>query len=364
MNILILNWRDTKHSWAGGSETYIHELAKRWVKLGNNVILFCGQDIVPNLPETEVIDGIKIYRKGGKFSVYFWAFIFYFKYFRKNTDLVLDVENGIPFFTPFYCRKKKVCLVYHVHGPQFFYELFFPLNIIGYFAEKYLFPLIYHHIDIMAISKSTKKELIKLSFSPKRIKIVEPGVSVNGSQNFSVKKYSKPTIIYLGRIKKYKRIEILINMIPEILKQVPNARLLIAGWGSEAPFVVDQAMKSKVRKRIELVGPVSEYEKKMLLSKSWLFVNPSIHEGWGISVIETNLLGTPAVAFNVPGLSDSIKDRYTGYLCKNEGDMKDKIIEILKNNKLRNDLSENSKKWAQKFNWDNAARLSFRLFNS
>lgn len=363
MNILIFNWRDTKHSWAGGSELYIHELAKRWVKLGNKVTLFCGQDIDGHLPEEEIIDDIRIVRKGSKYSVYYWAFIYYFKYFRKGTDVILDVENGIPFFTTFYSRKKKTSLVYHVHAEQFFYELSFPINILGFILEKYAFPILYRNNNIMAISKSTKGKLEKLGFKSKNISIVEPGVTINGIKNLSVNKYNKPTIVYLGRIKKYKRIEILINIMPQILNRVPKARLLIAGWGSEAPFIIDLAMKSKVRKRIELVGPVTEYEKKILLSKSWVFVNPSLHEGWGISVIETNLLGTPAVSFNVPGLSDSIKNSYNGYLCKDEKEMVDMIVKILKNKTLRNKLSDNSKKWAKQFNWDRAAELSLKILN-
>jgi len=363
MNILILNWRDTKHSWAGGSEIYVHELAKRWVKLGNRVTLFCGQDIVTKLPEEETIDGVKIVRKGGMYSVYVWAFIYYFKYFRKQTDIIIDIENGVPFFTPFYSLKKKVCLVYHVHDKQFFYELPFPISIVGYLLERYIFPMVYRTINIMAISKSTKRELEKIGFNPKRISIVEPGVGISAIKQAQPKKYSKPTIVYLGRIKRYKRIEILVNIMPRILKEVSSARLLIAGWGSEAPYITDLAMKSKARKRIELIGPVSEYEKKILLSKSWVFVNPSLHEGWGISVIETNLLGTPAVSFNVPGLSDSIKDNYNGFLCQNEEEMTDSITRILKDNGLRQEMSKNSRQWARQFNWDNAAKLSLAILN-
>lgn len=364
MRILILNWRDKKHSWAGGSEIYVHELAKRWVRLGNQVTLFCGQDILTKLPEQETIDGIKIVRKGGMFSVYFWAFIYYFRYFRKQTDIIVDIENGVPFFTPFYSLKKKVCLVYHVHDRQFFYELPFPVSLIGFLLERYVFPIVYQAIQIMAISKSTKRELEKIGFNPKKISIVEPGVEINGMRRSQSKKYTKPTIVYLGRIKRYKRIEILVNMMPQILKEVPGARLLIAGWGSEALYIIDLAMKSKVRKRIELIGPVSEYEKKVLLSKSWVFVNPSLHEGWGISVIETNLLGTPAVSFNVPGLSDSIKNGYNGYLCQDQNDMTKTIVKILKEKGLRHNLSVNSQKWAEKFNWDSAAKKSFNLLRS
>lgn len=360
MNILILNWRDTKHSWAGGSEIYIHELAKRWVKSGNDVTLFCGQDVVKQLPEREKIEGISIIRRGGRFSVYAWAFIFYFKELRRNVDVVIDVENGVPFLTPLYSRKKKICLVYHVHGVQFFYELQFPLSYIGFFFEKYIFPIFYRNTQIISISKSTKTELKKIGFRNKNISIIEPGVAINKGQN-GFKKFKKPTIIYLGRIKRYKRINILVEIFPKILERIPNARLIIAGWGSEAPLITDIVMKSKIRRKIKLQGPVGESEKRELLSKSWVFVNPSLHEGWGISVIETNLLKTPAISFDVPGLSDSISNNYSGFLCNGEIQMIDKLYEILTNTKLREKMGENAYSWANKFDWDKSAKKSLRI---
>ena len=363
MNILILNWRDIKHSWAGGSELYVHELAKRWTKDGNKVTLFSGQDISGDLPEREIIDGISIVRKGGRFSVYIWAMIYYLREFKKNADLIVDVENGIPFFTPFYSRKRKICLVYHVHADQWFYELPFPLNSIGYFLEKRIFPITYRNIPIMAISKSTKKALVKLGFSEKNITIVEPGVSMKNSNIEKINKYKTPTLIYLGRIKKYKRIDLLIEVFTEVLKKIPNAQLIIAGWGSEAPLVTDVVMRSKTRRKIHIFGPVTESEKKTLLAKSWVFVSPSLHEGWGISIIETNLLKTPTVSFNVPGLSDSIKNGYNGFVCEDKKDMVNVLNKLLTDREKREELSSNARIWAQQFTWERAAKLSLKVLH-
>jgi glycosyltransferase involved in cell wall biosynthesis len=365
MNILVFNWRDIRHSWAGGSEIYIHELVKRWVKNGNKVILFCAQDREGNLPEKEIIDNVTIYRKGGRYSVYLWAPIWYMTKFRKQSDVIVDVENGIPFFTPLFSRKKKICLVYHVHGKQFFYELSFPLSFIGYVLERYVFPFLYHNIPIMAISESTKRELTRIGFKASKITIVTPGIQKT-SFRFQglLKKYKRPTILYLGRIKRYKRIDILISVLPEILKHHPEARLLIAGWGTEAPVISDLIMKSKHRKHIELIGPVSELEKKTLIHKSWVFVNPSLHEGWGISVIEANLFATPAVAFQVPGLSDAIKNKKSGFLCKDKKEFVEKLNLLLTDHKLRNTMSVNAREWAEKFSWDKAAQQSLSFLKS
>lgn len=360
MNILIFNWRDIKHEWAGGSEVYIFELAKRWVKMGHTVTLFCGQDVREKLPDEEIIQGIKVVRRGGMFSIYMWAAWYYLKRFRKECDIVVDVQNGIPFFTILYSLKPKLAIVYHVHGKQFFVELPFPLNAVGFFTEKYLFPLFYGGVKIMAISQTTKTDLIRLGFKKKNIEIVYCGID-GGKVSRLGKKFSDPTILYLGRIKKYKRVDLLIKIMPEILKIVPNAHLLIAGWGTEGTSVTDISMRSTMRKKVKIIGPVSEKEKRYLLSRSWIFVNPSIGEGWGISIIEANLHGTPAVAFDVAGLSESIQHGETGLLIKNEQELIDKICLILKNKKMREKLSNNSIQWAKKFNWDTAASQSIKI---
>src|SRR3989344_5702101 len=362
MKILILNWRDIKHEWAGGSEVYIFELAKRWVKMGHKVSLFCGQDIREKLPDEDLIDGIKIYRKGGRYSLYFWAIWYYFKKLRKECDTIVDVQNGIPFFSILYSRKPKIAIVYHVHGRQFFIELPFPLNLIGFITEKFIFPLFYSNIKIMAISETTKKALIKLGFNKKNINIVYCGIGEkNRKISNSFSKFSQPTILYLGRIKKYKRVDLLVKIMPEILKIVPRARLLIAGWGTEASAVADLSMRSIQRRRVRIIGPVSEFEKRLLLSRSWVFVNPSIGEGWGISIIEANLYGSPAIAFKVAGLSESINNGITGYLVKSEKELVSRMCEILQDQKLRARLSKNALLWSGKFNWDDAANQALKV---
>lgn len=361
MRILIFNWRDIKHSWAGGSEIYIFELAKRWAKDGNKVTLFCGQDVGGGLPSEEVIDGIHIYRKGGAYTIYFWAAWYYLIKLRKKCDVAVDIQNGIPFFSMLYCRRPKIAIVYHVHRMQWFFEIPFPLNFIGYIFERFFFPFFYSRIQIIAISKTTRTELLKIGLKRNNIHIVYSGITKKS--NGISKKFSQPTIIYLGRIKKYKRVDMLIRIMPAILKKIPNARLIIAGWGTEAARVMDASMKSSIRKRIKILGPVSESEKKHFLSQSWVFVNASIGEGWGIAVIEANLYGTPTVAFNVNGLSESVQHGKTGFLAKNEKDFIDKICLILTDKKLRQTISRNSVEWAKKFNWDDASKKSLKILN-
>ena len=362
MRIVVFNWRDLKHTWAGGGEVYIFEHASRWVKMGHEVTVFCGQDVRKNLPFYERIKGVKIYRKGGRYTLYLWAIWYYFTLLRKNADIVVDVENGIPFFTPLFSRKPKVCIVHHIHGKQFFYEFMLPLNYIGFFIERYIFPLIYHTTPTIAVSTTTKNQLLKIGFRSKNIEIVYNGLNIKKNKKTHIEKYSHPTILFLGRIKKYKRVDLLISIFNTIVKKVSNTRLIIAGWGTEAFTIADLVMQNDLRRKIALRGPVNEKEKKMLLSKSWVFVNPSIGEGWGLGVIEANAQGTPAVSFNVSGLSESIQHGITGFLAKDADDLVNKICIILSDKALRTQLNKAASDWAQRFDWNVSATKSLAIF--
>lgn len=355
MNVVILNWRDIKNEWAGGGEVYVFELAKRWVKMGHKVTLICGQDIRKNLPAYEKIDGIEVFRRGGRYGLYFWAAWIYLRKFRASCDFLIDVQNGIPFFSVLYSRKPKLSVVYHVHGRQFFVELPFPVSVIGFTIERYIFPWFYKNIKVIAISQTTKEALIKIGFLDKNIHIIYCGMNVLKRNGSAQKKFSVPTLFYLGRIKKYKRVDLLVKIMPQILKKIPNAQLIIAGWGTEASMVTDMSMRSSVRRKVKILGPVSQAEKFKLLSRSWVFVNPSIGEGWGISVLEANQHGVPAVAFDVPGLSESIKNKKTGFLAKDEEDFVERVTTILSNSKLRKELGQNAIKHANSFDWNDAA---------
>ncbi len=364
MRILIYNWRDIKHSWAGGGEIYLFEHAKRWVVMGHEVTLFCGEDREKKLPLYEVIRGIKIYRRGGRYSLYFWAAWYYLSRFRQKFDVVVDVENGIPFFTPLFCRIPKVCYVYHVHGDQFFYEIPKPFNYIGFIIERYIFPLLYKRIPIIAISETTKRQLTTIGLQADNITVVYSGINENPRKEIRItKKLSNPTILYLGRIKKYKRVDLLVALFGEIVKKIPKARLIVAGWGTEASHLTDIIMKSPLRRKISLVGPVSNEEKRLLFSKSWVFANPSIGEGWSIAVIEANLHGTPAVSFDVSGLAESIQQGKTGLLAKNADDFVTKICKVLTDKNLRDKLSMNAFQWAHTFSWNRSAKESLQILN-
>jgi len=347
MNILIFNWRDVKHPWSGGAEQYIHEIAKRWVKEGHKVTLFCGG--FRGLKKEEEIDGIKIVRRGGKYSVYFHAVLYYVFNCIGKYDVIIDAENGIPFFTPLFSRKPKILLVHHVHKEVFPLELPKLLSWFLSVLETKFMPFVYR-CSVVAVSESTKKDLIEIGLDSEKITIIHNGL--NHSMFHTGRKSEKPRVIYLGRIKKYKRVDLLEEAFFDVAKQMPEAELYIVGNG-----------KKGKEGNIIYTGFVSHEEKVRLLSSSWVFVNPSSKEGWGVSVIEANACGTPTIAFDVPGLRDSVADGYSGLLVKkqNKEALAEAILKVLKDEGLRLKLSKNSLKWARRFSWDKSAREFMRV---
>jgi len=352
LNILIFNWRDLAHVWSGGAEVYIHEFAKRLVKKGHSVTLFCGND--GKSARAEVVDGIQIIRKGGNFSVYFWAFIYYMFKFRGKYDIIVDSENGTPFFMPLYAREPVIGLVHHIHLKEVYRRhLILPVAVFAQFLETKLMPLVYRNKKMLTVSKSSKEEMENLGFGKKiPIEIVNPGVDLSVYK--PTVKNSEPLILYLGRLKPYKSVDTLIKIMKNIRKTVPNAILAIAGEGESRVDLEKYVNESGLSGVVKFLGRVSEKTKVDLLGKAWVVAQPSKSEGWGITVIEANACRTPVVASDIPGLRDSLNNPHSGILVAwdNLEKWTDEISKILRDKNHKEALSNYSQHWAKQFDWD------------
>lgn len=360
LRILILNWRDIRHKFAGGAEVYIHEIAKRFVQEGNSVTLFCGNDA--HCPRYQVIDGVQIVRRGGFYTVYFWAFVYYVIKFRGKFDIVIDSENGIPFLTPFYIRKPIYLLIHHVHQEVFRNHLPILLSKLARLIEGRLMPYMYKNKTVITVSDSSKKEIIKLGFTNEAdIHVVHPGIDTK--LFYASEKSDVPTVVYLGRIQPYKNLDVLVKAFSKVLNSIPDAKLVIAGEGGAKTTIEKLAAKLNIADNVFFQGKVSEEAKVKILGRSWVSVQPSQVEGWGITVIEANACGTPVIASNVNGLKDSIVDGKTGLLVKmgDSDQFAAAILELLQDENLRNNLSKEALVWSQNFVWDESAKKFYEV---
>jgi glycosyltransferase involved in cell wall biosynthesis len=347
--ILIFNWRDIKNPEAGGSELYLHELAKRWAEKGNKITFICGG--WKNCKKEEIVDNIKIIRVGGKFSLYALAPIAYFK-LKNKPDIIIDVENGLPFFSPLFSRKKKLLHIHHVHKEVWNKEMSVPFNWIGYFLEMKIMPFVYRHTKIVTISKSSAKEIEDENIG-KVFGIVNPGVEF-----YEYKKQGKnknPTIFFLNRMKKYKGLKIMLDAVKEIQNdnEIKSMEILVGGDGEYLQEMIQYTKEKKIEK-VNFLGRISEEKKVELMQKSWIFLNPSFKEGWGIVNIEANYLGTPVIGSDIGGIRDSIVNNKTGLLFEygNHKELAKKIKLLLKNKTLREKMEKEGKKWSKNFSWD------------
>lgn len=355
LRVLILNWRDTKHVWAGGAEAYLHELSKVWVSEGIQVTMFCGND--GKHLRNEVIDGVQIVRRGGFYTVYIWAFLYYILRFRGRFDIVIDSANGIPFFTPFYAGVPKFLLIYHIHQEVFREHLPFGISHFARFLEKRVMPFIYKNKKIITISDSTRDEILKLKFDGNNlVDIVHPGAAVGEFKK--MKKTEFPSVLYLGRLQPYKNVDVALNAFSQVVTKFPDARFVIAGFGEALNGLKSLAEKLNIQNNVDFLGRVDEGHKRELMAKSWVMVQPSMVEGWGITVIEANAAGTTVIASNVNGLRDSVIDGKTGFLVKPK-DVKmlaGVMIDLINNHEFRGYLSEQAHTWAQNFSWEQSAK--------
>lgn len=358
MRILILNWRDIKNPTSGGAEILTHEMAKQWVSWGNNVIqISAGFD---RSKKEEVIDGIRIIRLGQRWSVHILALFYYLKNLRDKVDVVIDEVHGLPFFAALYAPSKTILFACEVAEKIFFHVFPYPIAIFGVMLERIYF-IFYRNTPVLAISESTKDDLIKRGFKNRNITVLPMGLTVPKG----LKKNSKeknPTFIYLSRINKQKGIEDAIESFRIIHRAITGSRFWIVGSG--VPEYVAK-IKNRVRDygltpNVKFFGFVSNKHKFELLSKSHILLFPSIHEGWGLVIAEAGMMGTPSAVYNVAGVKDVVKNGARGIVVeKNRPDLlAEAIITKLKNDKLYKQLLDSIRSFEKEIGWEKTARIA------
>ncbi len=357
MKILALNWNDLSNPFAGGAEVHLEELLRRLVRYGHRVTLFCSG--YKGCKSEETIDGIDIIRRGNRYNFNLIA-PFYLRRLTGETkfDILIEDINKIPFYTPLYLNLKTLVVVPHLFATTVFHEINFVLGSYIFLAEKPMV-YVYKNKSYNVISESTADDMVKRGVDRKNISIIHCGIDSSFYKHDpSVRKYDRPTILYLGRVKKYKSINHLISAFGKIKVQLPDAKLLIVGSGDYMENLKSQVHSLGLNDAVEFTGFVKKERKLEILRKSHVAVLPSLKEGWGLTNIEANAVGTTVVAANSPGLKDSVSNNVSGLLYEygNIDEMTEKLMMILKNDNFRNNLEAGALRWSAKFDWDISAR--------
>jgi glycosyltransferase involved in cell wall biosynthesis len=361
MKILILNWQDIKNPLGGGAEVHLHEIFKRIAAQGHSVTLYCSR--FPGSAEREEIDGIRVIREGGRYLFNYYVPGRYWTQFRKEGfDVVVDDINKIPFFTPRFVKEPLVGIVHHLFGRAIFLEASLIPAIYVALGEK-IAVRVYRRTPMAVVSESTRQELVGFGFPEANIAIVPNAVNSALYGLPEGESTPGPVIGHLGRLKRYKSVEHLLQAFQIVRQEMPEARLKIIGDGDHRPALEKTAAGLGLTGSVEFTGYLSQTEKVQQLHQLKVAVSCSAKEGWGLTVIEANSCGVPVIASDVPGLRDSVIDERTGLLFEygNVEQLAQKILLLLRDENLRSRLRLEAIVWGRTFNWDESARKMIDL---
>jgi len=354
--IVICNWRDSSHPNAGGAELYCERVAERLHELGAHVTLLTARH--PGSAARSRTGFGTIRRMGNTFSVYPLALMWLLAH-RRTVDAVIDSQNGIPFFSPLVLRRNTpaVLLIYHVHQEQF--GLYFPqwVSFICRLLENQVSALVYGSRAVCVISPSSRAEVRqKLSFrGPIYVTPCGQDIALEETRR---NRSTEPSVVYVGRVVRQKRLELLIASFSVVIAEHNDAQLRIVGDGDERERLEALVEEMGLSKHITFHGRVPNERRDELLSSAWLFVTPSRAEGWGLSVMEAATLGVPALSFRVAGLQDAIEEGATGWLVDEGADLAPVISSTLRElaePTLAEQIGAQCRTRAKRFSWSTTA---------
>ena len=312
MRILLVNWQDRENPQAGGAETHLHEIFGRLAARGHEVSMLCGG--WPGCEPRREIDGIDVRRFGTRRSFRLVARRAYRDHFATlDHDVLIEDINKMPLSTPHWGAKRTVAVVPHLFGSTAFQELAAPLAAAVWLAERPI-PWVYRNVPFEAISESTAADLVERGIKRERIRVIYCGVDSMHFTPAPEERSATPLFVYLGRLKKYKRVDLVIRSFAQA--GIPNARLEIAGAGDFRAGLERLAASLDLGERVRFLGRISEEEKLGLLRQAWALVFTSPKEGWGITNLEAAACGTPVLASDSPGIRESVRHGETGFLVR------------------------------------------------
>ena len=356
MNIVWFSWKDNNHPAAGGAEHVSWGIMKRLVRDGHQVRLITARYEGSKAHET--VDGVEIFRDGGRYSVYPKARRLFKSKMADWPNLAIDEMNTLPFGVAFYSRKPRVLLTYQLARKVWFYQARFPISVIGYVIEPlYLFALSRMYRRVLTESESTRQDLRTFGFHERSVHVFRISIGLTPVKAVNPNKPLNSVLI-LGAMRPMKRTLDAVKAFELARDRKPELKLSVAGDSSGAygEKVLKYIESSRHAEAIDVLGKVSADERVRLMRESAVILVTSIKEGWGLIVTEANSQGTPAIVYAAEGLRDSVKDGETGRVVK-PGDIFDlgnAVYELLGDRKTYARFCANALEDSRQYTFENS----------
>ena len=358
--IVAVNFRDPAHPEAGGAELHLEEILLEAVRRGHHVTWLASG--FPGGAREEEHRGIRVVRRGTWWNFNFVVPLVLRREFANPVpDLVIEDVNKVPCFVAWATRARVAVIVPHLFGSTAFREASVPVAAYVVALEK-LIPIAYRGARFVVISESTRDDLIERGIPERCIEVVHCGLdhATYHLEAPPAAKATAPTILYVGRLRRYKGVDWMIRVMPRVLERVPAAKLVVIGDGPDRARLDAMLASSGAAHAVEFLGFACGADKAARMRAAWVLVQPSPKEGWGLTVVEAGASGTAVVAADSPGLRDSVRRDVTGLLVPfgDDAAMADALVRVLTEAPLRERLAHAGIEWAARFTWPGCAARS------
>jgi glycosyltransferase involved in cell wall biosynthesis/O-antigen/teichoic acid export membrane protein len=356
VHILVLTDRDWTHPQGGGTGTNLFGHVSRWLAWGHRVSVIGAS--YEGGASVERHGDLTMHRLGGRSTVFPRTIWKQWRGLVPDADVVLEVINGITFLTPLWMRTPRAALVHHVHTDHYEREMGRVGKVAGLFLETLPLKLLYPGSRFVVISHATQRDLEPFGIPPETVTVNHIGVELGAFA--PGQRAPEPTLLYLGRLKKYKRVEMLLDTV----EALPGTVLEIAGDGDHRPDLEAEVAERGLAGRVRLHGHVDEATKLELLQRAWVNLTASSAEGWCLTVMEAAACATPSVAMRVGGLPESIDDGVTGFLADNGAELTADVGRLVEDGELRERMGRAAYDRVQEFTWDRTARRTLDVLEA
>lgn len=358
-HLLAINFRDMAHPEAGGAELHLEQILLEAVAQGWRVT-WLASGFPGGAPEVDH-RGMRVLRRGSWWN-FNWVVpgVLRGELASPPPDLVVEDINKVPCFTPWWTPATVAVIVPHLFGTAAFREASLPVALYVMALES-LIPAVYRGARFVVISESTRDDLIARGIDARAITVVHCGLDHHAYRiDADVAKRERPTVLFVGRLRRYKGVDWVMRALPEVIRRVPGARLEVVGDGPFEASLRRAAQRLGVADAVDFLGFLPRAEKVRRVQQAWVVVQPSPKEGWGLTVVEAGACGTAVVAADSPGLRDSVRRDETGLLVPYGDDARlgEALARVLSDRALRERLANAGRVWADRFSWPACGRRS------
>lgn len=350
-------WRDLDDPEAGGSEVHADNIFRRWAAAGLHID---HRTSTASSSRSLERNGYRVRQVGGRYTVFPREILRQF-FTRHRYDAVVEIWNGVPWFSSLWARTPHVTWMHHIHTDMWGESLPPVLAPLGRLLESHIAPPFYKRSPLITLAEPTREILLTMKYRPERVHVVSPGIAKDFVADVRIKKTTNPSLVAVGRIAPVKQFPELVKLTHELVRDFPTLHLTIVGDGPERENLRHLIAELDMERHITLAGRVSQEELVRLYQESWLLVSASHSEGWGMTITEGAACGTPSVALLNDGHRAAISDNVTGLLADNLEQMRDKIATVISDVDLRQSLAAQALTRAAQFTWDNAAIATLRV---